>query len=500
MDEIFVPQTSPTSTMKSNEIELSVSEISVALKRTVEDRFSHVRVRGEISGYRGPHTSGHAYFALKDENARLDAVIWRSAFSRLKVLPSEGMEVIATGRLTTYSGSSRYQIVIESLSMAGLGASLVELENRRKKLADEGLFSEEKKQPLPFMPRILGVVTSPTGAVIRDIIHRITDRFPLHIVVWPVQVQGPNCGAEVSQAIAGFNKFRKLRPDIIIVARGGGSIEDLWGFNDEAIIRACYDSTIPIISAVGHETDWTLIDYVADRRAPTPTAAAEIAVPVREDCEATLAMLGARQVSAIARSLTNHRTILNDRGHQLPTGDQLFATIRMRFDETVRQFSRSLYFYIQEHRQRFNTSAQRLNLYIINQITLRNQERLSHLKQRMKQALIAKINRSKDHISVLTRGFSTQKIEELYQRNAQRLTNLSQRNKTTIEKILSSHYGNLSSVSRLLKSTSYQNTLARGFALVLNKDGTPIESSQNVPDHTPIKLHFLDGDVWVKKT
>ena len=269
----------------SNAAEFTVSEISNALKRTVEDAFGNVRVRGEISGYRGPHSSGHAYFALKDDRSRIEAVIWKGTFRGLRFRPEEGMEVIAQGRLTTYPGSSKYQIVIESLEPAGAGALMALLEERRRRLAAEGLFDATRKQLLPFMPKVIGVVTSPTGAVIRDIIHRISDRFPLHVLVWPVRVQGETTGAEVSAAVTGFNALaaggRIPRPDVLIVARGGGSLEDLWGFNDEAIVRAVAGSLIPVISAVGHETDWTLIDHAADVRAPTPTGAAEMAVPVK---------------------------------------------------------------------------------------------------------------------------------------------------------------------------------------------------------------------------
>lgn len=256
----------------TNATEYSVSEISGALKRKVEDEFGHVRVRGEISGYRGPHSSGHAYFALKDDRAKLEAVVWKATMAKLRFRPEEGMEVVATGKLTTYPGSSKYQIVIDNLEPAGAGALMALLEERKKRLAAEGLFDAAHKQDLPFMPRVIGVVTSPTGAVIRDILHRIADRFPLHVIVWPVRVQGETSGSEVCAAINGFNQLPAdgpiPRPDVIIVARGGGSLEDLWGFNDESCARAVSHSQIPLIAAVGHETDWTLIDLVADRRAP----------------------------------------------------------------------------------------------------------------------------------------------------------------------------------------------------------------------------------------
>src|SRR4051794_20372433 len=262
--------------------EWTVSELSAALKKTVEDAFGFVRVRGEISGYRGPHSSGHCYFALKDAGAKIEAVIWKTAFGRLRLKPEEGLEVFVTGRITTYPGQSKYQIVIETLEPAGVGALMALLEERKKKLAVEGLFDPARKQLLPFLPNVIGVITSPTGAVIRDILHRLADRFPRQVLVWPVKVQGDGSAEQVAAAINGFNAFplaRMPRPDVIIVARGGGSLEDLWSFNEEIVVRAAAASMIPLISAVGHETDITLIDFASDKRAPTPTAAAEMAVP-----------------------------------------------------------------------------------------------------------------------------------------------------------------------------------------------------------------------------
>ena len=276
---------------KPNVTEFSVTEISHALKRTLEDTYGHVRVRGELSGYRGPHSSGHCYFAIKDEGAKLDAVIWRGVFSKLRAKLQEGLEVIATGKITSYPGKSNYQIVIENIEPAGAGALMALLEERRRMLAAEGLFDAARKKPIPYLPNRIGVVTSPTGAVIRDILHRLNDRFPRHVIVWPVRVQGETSATEVAAAIAGFNAMENP-PDLIIVARGGGSLEDLWGFNEEIVVRAVAASHIPLISAIGHETDTTLIDLVADYRAPTPTAAAERAVPVRSELLAELGHAG----------------------------------------------------------------------------------------------------------------------------------------------------------------------------------------------------------------
>src|SRR5580658_5021773 len=302
--------------------EWTVSELSAALRRTVEDAYGHVRVRGEISGYRGPHSSGHAYFSLKDESARIDAVVWGRTFGRMRIKPEEGLEVVATGRLTTYPGRSTYQIVIETLEPAGLGALMALLEQRKQKLAAEGLFDEARKQLLPYLPDVVGVVTSPTGAVIRDILHRLAERFPRHVLVWPVRVQGEGAAEEIAAAIRGFNALPEggpiPRPDLLIVARGGGSIEDLWSFNEEIVVRAAADSMIPLISAVGHETDITLIDFAADKRAPTPTAAAEMAVPVRSELFVEVSSLARRTMVCWQRGQEGRRNELRAAARALP--------------------------------------------------------------------------------------------------------------------------------------------------------------------------------------
>ena len=323
----------------TNAPEITVSELANALKRAIEDRFGYVRVRGEISGYRGRQSSGHAYFSLKDANARLDAVIWRTTLQRMRLKPEEGLDVIATGRLTTFPGKSTYQIVIDSLELAGIGALMALLEARRRKLAEEGLFDVARKRKAPFLPRIVGVVTSPTGAVIRDILHRLADRFPVRVLVWPVRVQGETSAAEVAAAIDGFNAMAvdgtAARPDVLIVARGGGSLEDLMSFNDEAVVRAVARSAIPLIAAVGHETDWTLIDHAADVRAPTPTAAAEFAVPVRTELLAAIAELDARRRGAILRFSHRLRHDLRALARALPGGEAIVAGPRQRLDRAV---------------------------------------------------------------------------------------------------------------------------------------------------------------------
>ncbi|MSO88567.1 MAG: exodeoxyribonuclease VII large subunit, partial [Rhodospirillaceae bacterium] len=283
--------TLPAAEAPRNLPEFSVSELSAALKRTLEDAFAWVRVRGEVSGVKR-HTSGHVYFALKDEDSVIDAVCWRGTVQRLSILPEDGMEVVASGRITTYGGRSKYQLVVESVELAGRGALLRLLEERKQRLAAEGLFAAERKRKLPYLPEIIGIVTSPSGAVIRDILHRLADRFPRRVLLWPVAVQGEGAAAQVAAAIAGFNRLvvggSPPRPDLLIVARGGGSLEDLMAFNEEIVVRAAAASLIPLISAVGHETDSTLIDFASDRRAPTPSAAAEMAVPVRADLAAEI--------------------------------------------------------------------------------------------------------------------------------------------------------------------------------------------------------------------
>src|SRR3954453_12730844 len=320
----------------SNAPEWSVSDLAGALKRTLEEAFGYVRLRGEISGYRGPHSSGHAYFCIKDQNARIDAVVWKGTFSRLRFKPEEGLEVIATGRITTFPGKSTYQIVVESLEPAGAGALMALLEERRRKLTAEGLFETARKRRLPYLPRVVGVITSPTGAVIRDILHRLDDRFPRHVLVWPVRVQGETCADEVSAAIRGFNALKpggKIpRPDVLIVARGGGSIEDLWGFNEEMVVRAAAESEIPLVSAVGHETDWTLLDHVADMRAPTPTGAAEMVVPVRAELAVAVLDLARRHGEAALRLVERRRSDLRATARALPTPEALFSPKWQRLD------------------------------------------------------------------------------------------------------------------------------------------------------------------------
>lgn len=441
----------PTADSPTNATEYTVSEISGALKRTVEDQFGNVRVRGEISGYRGPHSSGHAYFALKDDRARLEAVVWKGTMGRLKFRPEEGMEVIASGKLTTYPGSSKYQIVIDNLEPAGAGALMALLEDRKRRLQAEGVFDPEYKKPLPFMPRVIGVITSPTGAVIRDILHRIADRFPLHVIVWPVRVQGETSGPEVTAAVRGFNEFAWSdplpKPDVLIIARGGGSLEDLWGFNDEALARAVAASEIPIISAVGHETDWTLVDHAADRRAPTPTGAAEMAVPVKAELEATLASLSARLSTCLSRLLERKRTGLRAAARLLPSPDDLFAMKRRRLDEATSRLARSLTVNLERKRAKF--TAIRLSP--------------ASLDRRVGDA-------------------------------GRRLTFTGSRIVVGMDARMRERRLRLAQVTRLLGSMSHQAVLDRGFALVLDAEGTLLRRAAEVEDGAALTIRFADGD------
>ena len=356
---------------------LSVSELSGALKRTIENAFGQVRVRGEISGFKR-HASGHCYFTLKDENACIDAVIWRSGAGALAFRPEDGAEVIATGKLTTYPGRSKYQIVVERMELAGEGALLALLERRRKALAAEGLFDAARKRRLPFLPRVIGVVTSPTGAVIRDILHRLEDRCPTHVIVWPVAVQGDCASARIADAIRSFPSIVP-KPDLLIVARGGGSIEDLWPFNEEEVVRAAAESPIPLISAVGHETDTTLIDHAADLRAPTPTAAAEIAVPVRAELFAQLDELSHRAQNCLSRRIERNRERFDLTICRWPEPQALFAPAIQRVDDLGERLPRSLAARAGSARADMNLVTGRLRRELVDQRISRLSEQLAGL-------------------------------------------------------------------------------------------------------------------------
>jgi exodeoxyribonuclease VII large subunit len=435
--------------------EYSVTEISHKLKKTLEETFGHVRVRGELSGYRGPHFSGHCYFSIKDEGAKLDAVIWRGNFSKLRARMQEGLEVIATGKITSYPGKSNYQIVIENIEPAGVGALMALLEERKRKLAAEGLFDESRKRALPYLPKLIGVVTSPTGAVIRDILHRLTDRFPRNVLVWPVRVQGETSATEVAAAIRGFNAMENP-PDLLIVARGGGSLEDLLGFSEEIVVRAVAESKIPIISAVGHETDTTLIDLVADYRAPTPTAAAERAVPVRADLLLELASLNARQMRGMSRYFDERQTRLRAATRALPKPDEILALVRQRFDSIATRLPPSLKANVQRHRLELVKISSRLTLQpIIHSQNLRRKS-LNDLSLRRFRAMSQRVQSLKDK---------------------------------------------LSSEAKLFAALNYTSILARGFAVVLDTKGQPVKVAASVTAGQNLKIRFADDtlDVTARK-
>src|SRR5471030_2192435 len=388
--EAPAPPPSEVAQAVSNVPEFSVSELSFALKRELEGAFPRVRVRGEIS-QPSFSRSGHAYFRLKDENAVLDGVCWKGTLPRLGIKIEEGMEVIATGKITTYAGSSRYQIIIDRMELAGEGALLKLLEDRRKKLAAEGLFDLDKKRELPFLPEVIGVVTSPSGAVIRDILHRLADRFPRRVLVWPVAVQGEKAAGEVAAAIAGFNRLPEKgpapRPDVLIVARGGGSLEDLWAFNEEIVVRAAAASAIPLISAVGHETDTTLIDFASDRRAPTPTAAAEMAVPVRADLLAEVMSKARRALACWQRAQDHRRTELRAASRALPNAEELLSIPRQRLDACAERLPRALRANAQIHQTQFSRIAGRLAPQLLRTNVERRRVRLDACTHRLGTAL-----------------------------------------------------------------------------------------------------------------
>ena len=361
---------------------LTVTELSNSLKRTIETSYGRVRLRGEISGFKR-HASGHCYFSLKDEGACMDAVVWRSSAQSLAFRPEDGAEVIATGKLTTYPGRSKYQIMVERMELAGEGALMALLDKRRRVLAAEGLFDASRKRKLPYLPRVIGVVTSPTGAVIRDILHRLEDRCPTHVIVWPVPVQGEGAAAKVAQAIRGYGALPPggsvPRPDLLIVARGGGSIEDLWAFNEEEVVRAAAESPIPLISAVGHETDTTLIDFASDMRAPTPTAAAELAVPVRAELMALVDDLGRRSASCLTVHARRARERLDLTLHRWPQPEGLFASRAQQIDELVGRLPRALGARAAHARADLSSVAPRLRSELLSDRITRAHEQLASL-------------------------------------------------------------------------------------------------------------------------
>ena len=505
----------------TNAAEFTVSEIAQAVKRTVEDEFGHVRVRGEISGFRGQHSSGHAYFTLKDENAAIDAVVWKGNYARLTFKPEEGLEVIATGRLTTFPRSSKYQIVIDNIEPAGAGALMALLEERRKKLFAEGLFARERKRQLPYLPRVIGVVTSPTGAVIRDILHRLEDRFPSHVLVWPVRVQGDTCAPEVVNAIEGFNALPPNgpipRPDILIVARGGGSIEDLWGFNEEAVVRAVAASAIPIISAVGHETDTTLIDYASDMRAPTPTAAAEAAVPVRAELIGYVDDLGSRQRQAARRVTLSARDRLRAATAGLPRPADLVATQRQRLDHAASNLGSALRHSVQAQRVQFSRIEPRLGPQLLRRRQTEMGERLANLAlrgeaglrktverarlthdpraERLANAATRLVERKRAQLDAIGPKLSPNALRAELRHSRSQLAPLAASLLTSVTQTMADRRNALSQASKLLVSLSYKSVLARGYAVIKDEAGNLVQDRAALNPGDAVAIEFADGAV-----
>lgn len=494
-----------TDSVATNAPELSVSELSGALKRTIEDRFGYVRVRGEVSGWRGPHSSGHCYFCLKDETARLDAVIWKGTFARMRVRPEEGLEVIATGKVTTFPGKSSYQIVVETIEPAGVGALMALLEERRRKLAAEGLFDDARKQLIPYLPRVIGVVTSPTGAVIRDILHRLSDRFPVHVVVWPVRVQGETCASEVARAIDGFNALSDdgpiAKPDVIIVARGGGSLEDLWGFNDELVVRAAASSMIPLVSAVGHETDWTLLDHAADLRAPTPTGAAEMCVPVRSELLAQVGDLARRHMGAQSRLLERGRADLRGLVRLLPSGEDVVAIPRQKLDRAGERLSEKLESSLRQAHLRLNRAAGLLARHSPQAEFARMSERCSGLSGRLMRLgpALAQMPRQKlDSTSnrlVAARRAQLSLHQQSLAAQRARLSSVDARLQHILRSTAQRRVERLTSLTQLFDSLSYKSVLSRGYAIVRNAQDEPVREASALTLGDLVSIEFADGKV-----
>ena len=460
-----------------NAPEFSVSEISGEIKKTLEGSFGRVRVRGEV-GRVFKARSGHLYYDIKDDRSVLACTTWKGQISGLSVVPEEGLEVVVTGRLTAFGGQSKYNMNVDEVAVAGQGALMALLEKRKAQLASEGLFAPERKKPLPYLPQIIGVVTSPSGAVIRDILHRLRDRFPRKVLVWPVAVQGSNCAPEVARAIEGFNNLSPggalPRPDLIIVARGGGSIEDLWGFNEEIVARAVAASQIPLISAVGHETDTTLIDYVSDLRAPTPTAAAEHAVPVRLELLGWVENQSARMANATSRAVQLRRQRLGDVARALPRPDTLLETPRQRLDRVSDRLPNALISGVQRRKLTLSERAASLRPATLRSLVEARKDRLKNLSSRLTlrpiQQETARKRDALDRISKRLNAVQTSRIER--------------------------HSDRLSSTARQLEILSYKATLSRGYAVVRDGDAL-VTNTLGARNATALSIEFADGTVEI---
>ncbi len=482
-----------------NAPEFTVSEISGAVKRAIESGFSHVRVRGEVGRLSLPR-SGHIYLDLKDDRSVLASVIWKGTAARLAHPPEEGMEVIATGRLTTFPGQSKYQLVIEDLRPAGAGALMAMLEKRRAMLAAEGLFDEGRKQALPFLPEVIGVVTSPSGAVIRDILHRLRDRFPRRVLIWPVAVQGANCAPEVARAIRGFNALpeggRIPRPDLIIVARGGGSLEDLWGFNEEIVVRAAADSAIPLISAVGHETDTTLIDFASDWRAPTPTAAAERAVPVRMDLLNWLRQQDGILTRGMTQALQRRGQRLTDLSRALPRPDSLLDAARQRLDLAAAGLAPALRHRTTLARGRLDGAGARLSP-ALERAVAKKRLSLGQSAARLSPAMLqGLIRQGRRDLAALDRRLDPARQARTLTEARARLDDLSARFARVAETGLGNRRDRLAALDRLHQTLGYTATLARGYAVVRAGEAL-VTRKAGAEGEAALEIEFADGTLAV---
>lgn len=489
-----------------NQPEFTVSELSGAVKRVIEGEFGLVRVRGEVGRVSRP-SSGHMYFDLKDDRAVIAAVSWKGQVARMQVRPEEGMEVVATGRMTTFPGQSKYQLIVDDVAPAGAGALMAMLEKRRAALQAEGLFDPARKQPIPYLPEVIGVVTSPSGAVIRDILHRLRDRFPRHVLIWPVAVQGQDCAAQVAAAIRGFNAIEPggpvPRPDLLIVARGGGSLEDLWGFNEEIVVRAAAASRIPLISAVGHETDTTLIDFAADRRAPTPTAAAEMAVPVRGELLATVENLGARLTRALTQGAERRGQRLRDLARALPRLDSLLAGPGQRFDTAVQRLGGALGLAVSRKRAAYAARAGRLTPGALLALIARRRDAID----KRGADLEARFLRRADARHAAFDKWASRLAPALHRLIAQadrqqaegaaRLAGLSARLETAQAARLSEGARRLDALERMRQTLGHHATLRRGFAVV--RAGGQVVTEASLAAQAPLlEIEFHDGRVTAR--
>lgn len=480
-----------------NAPEFTVSEISGSVKRVLEGEFAHIRVRGEV-GRVFRARSGHLYFDLKDERCVLASVAWKGQVARLTAPPEEGMEVVATGRLTTFGSQSKYQLNVEDVRPAGVGALMAMLEKRKKALEAEGLFAAERKRPLPFLPEVIGVVTSPSGAVIRDILHRLRERFPRKVLVWPVAVQGQTCAAEVARAIRGFNALAPggplPRPDLLIVARGGGSIEDLWGFNEEVVARAAADSAIPLISAVGHETDTTLIDYVSDRRAPTPTAAAEIAVPVRIELLAWAEQMGARGSRALAGGLDRRAVRLRDLSRALPRPDRLTEAARQRLDIAEERLPGALRAVIGRRSLALSEAAGSLRPGLLRRMIGEGRRASGQCGDRLGPALLRSVREHRRLFDRCAAQLRTERLPEALAARRRTVAELGRRLDRCALARLQERADRLRALDRLRETLGYRETLRRGYAVVRG-DGAVVTAAAAARSARALEIEFSDGRV-----